>query len=63
MRAVPHAALFLASESIGTTPPPKPVTLPVGDYTVKLVFQDKVKTARVKVTAGAKAEIRMKMTE
>lgn len=63
VRAVPQAALFLANESIGTTPPAKSVSLPVGDYTVKLVFQDKVKTARVKVTADAKAEIRMKMTE
>lgn len=63
VRATPQATLFLANESIGTTPPAKPIKLPVGDYTVKLVFQDKVKKARVNVTAGARAEIRMKMTE
>lgn len=63
VRATPRATLFLENDSIGTTPPAKPVKLPVGDYTVKLVFEDKVKTARVHVTAGAKAEIRMNMAE
>lgn len=46
VRATPRATLFLANESIGSTPPAKPVTLPV-----------------VHVTAGAKAQIHMKMTE
>lgn len=63
VRATPQATLFLQNESIGASPPARLVTLPAGDYTVKLVFQDKVKTARVRVTAGAQAEIRMNMTE
>ncbi len=59
--AVPYAQVFLGGEAVGQTPPPRPITLPVGTYTVKLVWEGHTKVQKVTIDKGKTAELRVKM--
>ena len=62
VRASPDAQIFLGTDLVGSVPPTKTLTLPHGDYSVRLVSKAKVKTQRVRV-ADAPAEVRVRMDD
>ncbi|MCC7069783.1 MAG: serine/threonine protein kinase [Deltaproteobacteria bacterium] len=62
VRVRPWAEVSIGARKLGTTPI-DPTALPAGSYTVKFVFEDKVKTRNVTLKPGQQAVITIDMRE